>query len=46
MAELKGCPHIRPAGEGDLARIALCLCTAQVIKNTLATFGVSAPTRM
>ena len=28
------------------ARIALCLCTAQVIKNTLATFGVSAPTRM
>ena len=28
------------------ARIALCLCTAQVIKNTLATFGVTAPTRM
>ena len=40
--------RIKGAGSDALrdARIALCLCTAQVIKNTLATFGVSAPTRM
>jgi arginyl-tRNA synthetase len=28
------------------ARIALCNCTATVIKNTLSTFGVSAPDHM